>query len=211
MLKKRVAVFVSGGGTNLQALLDAGESGIISAGQIVLVLSDKPGAYALTRAENHGVKALCVDKKACANHSEFESKLLDILEEEKIDLIVLAGFLTILSGGFVRRYEERIINIHPSLIPAFCGEGFYGLKVHEAALKRGVKLSGATVHFVNDIPDGGKIIAQKAVEVMRDDTPQTLQQRIMKQAEWQILPDAVERICKAMQNEDEKLKGANYK
>lgn len=182
----------------MQALLDAEQNGIISAGEIALALSDKPRAMALTRAEKRGVKALSVDKKACSSQEEFETKILDILEKEKIDLIVLAGFLTILSGDFVRRYENRIVNIHPSLIPAFCGEGFYGLKVHKAALKRGVKLSGATVHFVNDIPDGGKIIAQKAVEVMDGDTPETLQQRVMEQAEWQLLPRAVEEICKTM-------------
>lgn len=202
MLKKRVAVLVSGGGTNLQALLDAEQNGVISAGQITLVLADNPKAHALARAAGRGVKALSIDKKTCAGQAEFESKMLSVLAEEKIDLIVLAGFLTILSNDFVRRYENRIINIHPSLIPAFCGAGFYGLKVHETALARGVKLSGATVHFVNDIPDGGKIIAQKAVDVLEDDTPQTLQRRIMEQAEWQLLPHAVEQICKIMQDED---------
>lgn len=185
----------------MQALLDAQLSGVISAGEIALVLSDKPNAYALTRATQAGVKTSCVDKKTCAGKSEFESKILGILEQESIDLIVLAGFLTILSVDFVRLYEDRIINIHPSLIPAFCGKGFYGLKVHEAALSRGVKLSGATVHFVNDIPDGGRIIAQKAVPVFDGDTPHTLQQRIMEQAEQQLLPYAVEQVCRTIQND----------
>lgn len=202
MLKKRVAVLVSGGGTNLQALIDAVKSGIISSGEIVLVLSDNPQAYALTRAAQQNVKALSVDKKACTGAAEFETKILNILAEENIDLIVLAGFLTILSGSFVRCYEGRIINIHPSLIPAFCGEGFYGIKVHEAALQRGVKLSGATVHFVNDIPDGGRIIAQKTVPILDGDTPHTLQRRVMEQAEWQILPYAVEQVCKMIENKE---------
>lgn len=195
MLKKRVAVLVSGGGTNLQALLDAQAGGQLKSGQIVLAVADRPGAYALQRATAAGLKACLLDKKA-AGQQKFEAQLLELLEAENIDLIVLAGFLTILSADFTRRYERRIINIHPALIPAFCGAGFYGLKVHEAALERGVKLSGATVHFVNEITDGGEIIAQQAVSVLPGDTPQSLQQRIMEQAEWQLLPRAVEEVCK---------------
>jgi phosphoribosylglycinamide formyltransferase-1 len=195
MLKKRVAVLVSGGGTNLQALLDAQAGGQLRSGQLVLVVADRPGAYALQRATAAGLKACLLDKKA-AGQQKFEAQLLELLEAENIDLIVLAGFLTILSADFTRRYERRIINIHPALIPAFCGAGFYGLKVHEAALERGVKLSGATVHFVNEITDGGEIIAQQAVSVLPGDTPQSLQQRIMEQAEWQLLPRAVEEVCK---------------
>jgi len=198
VLKKRVAVLVSGGGTNLQALLDAQISGVINSGEIVLVVSDRPDAYALERAETAGVKACLIDKKAVGNQQKFEAQMLEMLAAEEIDLIVLAGFLSILSADFVSRYERRIINIHPALIPAFSGPGFYGLKVHEAALKRGVKISGATVHFVNEIADGGEIIAQQAVNVLPEDNPQTLQQRIMEQAEWQLLPHAVEEVCKAM-------------
>lgn len=198
MLKKRLAVLVSGGGTNLQALLDAQKRGVIDHGRIELVIADRPGAYALERAAAAGVPACLVDKKAAGGQQEFESQLLDLLEKEHIDLIVLAGFLSILSPDFTRRYEKRILNIHPALIPAFSGPGFYGLKVHEAALKRGVKISGATVHFVNEIADGGEIIAQQAVPVLPGDTPQTLQQRIMEQAEWQLLPRAVEQVCKEM-------------
>lgn len=198
MLKKRIAVLVSGNGTNLQALLDAEKSGVINAGKIVLVISDRPNVYALKRAQAANVKTSLLDKKALGGQQEFEPKLLELLTAENIDLIVLAGFLSILSADFTRRYEKRIINIHPALIPAFCGSGFYGLKVHEEALKRGVKISGATVHFVNEIADGGEIIAQQAVEVLPNDTPQTLQQRIMEQAEWQLLPCAVEEVCKSM-------------
>lgn len=195
MVKKRVAVLVSGSGTNLQALIDSQEAGALKSGEIVLVLSDNPQAYALQRACAHNIAAASVDKKACANPAEFEAKMLNLLAVHAADLLVLAGFLSILSADFVRRYEERIINIHPSLIPAFCGKGFYGLKVHEAALARGVKLSGATVHFVNAIPDGGRIIAQQAVAVLPEDTPETLQRRIMEEAEWQLLPAAVEQVC----------------
>jgi phosphoribosylglycinamide formyltransferase-1 len=201
MLKKRIAVLVSGSGTNLQALLDAQTYGIISNGEIVLVISDRIGAYALERAKVAGVKACLVDKKAIANQQEFEEQLCKLLGEENINLIVLAGFLSILSADITSRYEKRIINIHPALIPAFCGPGYYGLKVHEEALKRGVKISGATVHFVNEITDGGEIIAQQAVEVLPNDTPQSLQQRIMEQAEWQLLPRAVEEVCKAINDE----------
>ncbi|MBR5315829.1 MAG: phosphoribosylglycinamide formyltransferase [Firmicutes bacterium] len=181
----RIAVLVSGGGTNLQALIDAQKSGIITSGEIVLVASNKADAYALTRAENNGIKGVIMTS---------EAELLKILREEKIDLIVLAGFLKILSKEFIGAYENRIINIHPSLIPSFCGKGAYGLKVHEMALEYGVKVTGATVHFVNEIPDGGQIIAQKAVEILDDDTPEVLQKRVMEQAEWILLPQAVEKI-----------------
>lgn len=184
--KANIAVLVSGGGTNLQALIDAQNSGIIQSGQISLVVSNNKDAFALERAEKAGIKiALMQDEK----------QLIKLLDDEKIDLIVLAGFLAILSKNFTDHFKDRIINVHPALIPSFCGEGFYGLKVHEAALAKGVKVSGATVHFVNEIPDGGKIIAQKAVEVQDDDTPETLQKRIMKQAEWVILPLATEKVC----------------
>jgi len=181
----RIAVLVSGGGTNLQALIDAQKSGIIKSGEIVLVASNKPDAYALERAKNNGIEGFVMKD---------EAELLAKLAEEKIELIVLAGFLKILSEDFIRAYEDRIINIHPSLIPSFCGKGAYGLHVHEMALEYGVKVTGATVHFVNEIPDGGKIIAQKAVEIMEDDTPEILQKRVMEQAEWILLPQAVEKI-----------------
>ena len=198
MLKKRIAVLVSGGGTNLAALLEAEKSGIISSGKIVLVISDRPRAYALERAQTAGVKSCLLDKKALGGQQEFELQLQKLLKEENIHLIVLAGFLSILSAGFTRHYEKNIINIHPALIPAFCGPGYYGLKVHEEALKRGVKISGATVHFVNEIADGGEIIAQQAVPVLPDDTPQSLQQRIMEEAEWKLLPQAVEEVCRSI-------------
>ena len=181
----RIAVLVSGGGTNLQALIDAQESGIIKSGRIVLVGSNKADAYALERAKNHGIPGFVMQN---------EADLLVKLKEEQIDLIVLAGFLKILSEDFIRAYEDRIINVHPSLIPSFCGKGAYGLKVHEMALEYGVKVTGATVHFVNEIPDGGKIIAQKAVEILDNDTPEVLQRRVMEQAEWILLPQAVEKI-----------------
>lgn len=196
--KAKIAVLVSGGGTNLQALLDAQESGIIKSGQIVLVISNVSDAYALTRAENAGVEALTIksgkpgDKAAQA---EFERKIMDELDSRGIDLIILAGFMSILSEKFTRHYDKRIINVHPSLIPSFCGKGFYGLHVHEAALAKGVKVTGATVHFVNEIPDGGEIIMQKAVEVKDTDTPETLQKRVMREAEWIILPRAAELVC----------------
>lgn len=181
----RIAVLVSGGGTNLQALIDAQKSGIIKSGEIVLVGSNKADAYALTRAKENGIAGFVMKD---------EADLLAKLAEEKIDLIVLAGFLKILSEDFIRAYENRIINIHPSLIPSFCGKGAYGLKVHEMALEYGVKVTGATVHFVNEIPDGGRIIAQKSVEILEDDTPEVLQRRVMEQAEWILLPQAVEKI-----------------
>ena len=192
----KIGVLVSGGGTNLQALIDAEKSGIIKNGKISLVISNKKDAYALTRAENNGIKTAVVVKKECKDASEFEAKIIKLLEENEIELIILAGFMCILSADFTKRYENRIINVHPSLIPSFCGEGFYGLHVHEAALNYGVKVTGATVHFVNEIPDGGKIIAQKAVEILDGDTPEILQKRVMENAEWIILPEAAEKICK---------------
>ena len=198
--KAKIAVLVSGGGTNLQALIDAEASGIIKSGTITLVLSNKPGAYALERAKNAGIESCVINKKECADQTDFESRIIDALDSRGIDLIVLAGFMCILSERFTTHYKDRIINVHPSLIPSFCGEGFYGLHVHEAALAYGVKVSGATVHFVNEIPDGGKIIMQKAVEVMDGDTPETLQKRIMQEAEWKILPLSCELICKSLIN-----------
>ena len=193
---KRIAVLVSGGGTNLQALIDAQKSGIITSGKITLVISNNPDAYALQRAKNTGINTAVVNKKECANQADFEEKLILALEENKTDFIVLAGFMCILSENFTKKYADRIINVHPSLIPSFCGKGFYGLRVHEAALEYGVKVTGATVHFVNEIPDGGKIIMQKAVCIEDGDTPEILQKRVMEQAEWIILPEAVEKICK---------------
>jgi len=193
---KRIAVLVSGGGTNLQALIDAEKSGIIKSGEITLVVSNNPGAFALERAKNAGIEAVVVNKKECASQAEFEEKLISVLEDNKTDLIVLAGFMCILSENFTKKYADRIINVHPSLIPSFCGKGFYGLRVHEAALEYGVKVTGATVHFVNEIPDGGKIIMQKAVEIQDGDTPEVLQRRVMEEAEWKILPMAVEKVCK---------------
>ena len=195
MLTKNIAVLVSGGGTNLQALVDAEKSGIIKSGKITAVISNVEGAYALTRAENAGIKTYTVLKKNCQGQDDFETKIVNILEENEIDIIVLAGFMSILSENFTKRYPERIINVHPSLIPSFCGKGFYGLHVHEAALSYGVKVTGATVHFVNEIPDGGKIIMQKAVAIEDGDTPEILQKRVMEQAEWIILPKAVEKVC----------------
>ncbi len=194
MLKTKIAVLVSGGGTNLQALIDAARDGIIHSGEISLVLSNKAGAYALTRAENAGVPTAVVLRSECDSAEEFEDRIMATLDEAGIELIVLAGYMSILSERFTSHYKGRIINVHPSLIPSFCGKGYYGLKVHEAALAYGVKVSGATVHFVNEIPDGGKIIMQKAVEVREDDTPEVLQRRIMEEAEWKILPLATERV-----------------
>lgn len=199
--KARIAVLVSGGGTNLQALIDAQNSGIITSGEIVLVLSNNSSAYALTRAENAGIETAVVLKKECADSAEFERKMLDELEKRKIDMIVLAGFMSILSADFVSHFPERIINVHPSLIPSFCGEGFYGLRVHRAALDYGVKVTGATVHYVNEIPDGGRIILQKAVSVEEGDTPEILQKRVMEQAEWVILPRAAEIVAARILNE----------
>lgn len=194
--KARIAVFVSGGGTNLQALIDAQNSGVITSGEIVLVVASNREAYAIERAKKAGIEAVPVVKKECADQLDFENKVIDLLTERKIDLIVLAGFMTILTEHFTSKYPERIINVHPALIPSFCGKGYYGLRVHEEALKYGVKVTGATVHFVNEIPDGGKIIMQKAVYIEDGDTPEILQRRVMEQAEWIILPQAVEKVSK---------------
>ncbi len=195
MKKISVAVLVSGGGTNLQAIIDAASAGIIRSAELRVVISDREGAYALTRAQNAGIEAVALPKKRFRTHEEFEKELERQLDLRRIELIVLAGFTSILGKDFTDKYAERIINVHPSLIPSFCGKGYYGLKVHEAALARGVKVTGATVHFVNEIPDGGRIIAQKAVEVQPDDTPETLQKRVMRLAEWIILPQAVEKVA----------------
>lgn len=201
MRRIKIAVLVSGGGTNLQAIIDAQKSGILKSGEVSLVIADKKEAYALTRAENNNIKTAVIVKKECASKSEFEEKIISTLEENNIDFIILAGFMQILSENFTKKYANRIINVHPSLIPSFCGEGFYGLKVHEAALDYGVKVTGATVHFVNEIPDGGEIIMQKAVEIMPGDTPETLQKRVMENAEWIILPEAAEIVSKRMLEE----------
>lgn len=195
MLKAKIAVLVSGGGTNLQALIDAQKSGILKSGEIVLVVSNVKGAYALERAANAGIEGMTVTRKECGSQEAFEDKLIDLFEAKGIDLIVLAGFMSILTEKFTGHFANRIINIHPALIPSFCGKGFYGLHVHEAALSYGVKVTGATVHFVNEIPDGGKIIMQKAVNVEDGDTPEVLQRRVMEQAEWIILPASTEKIC----------------
>ena len=196
MTGAKIAVLVSGGGTNLQALIDAQNSGIIKSGKISLVISNNKDAYALTRAKNAGIDTRVILKSECGgSQAEFEQRIKDALSENGIDIIVLAGFMSILSESFTGAYPERIINVHPSLIPSFCGKGFYGLYVHEAALEKGVKVTGATVHFVNEIPDGGRIIMQKAVEVQEGDTPEILQKRVMEQAEWKILPAACEKVC----------------
>ena len=195
MKKANIAVLVSGGGTNLQALIDAQSAGIITSGEIKLVVSNVKDAFALTRAARAGIDTALVVKRECKDQADFENKLIAKLDEYGIDLIVLAGFMSILSESFTSRYKRRIINVHPSLIPSFCGKGFYGLRVHEAALEYGVKVTGATVHFVNEIPDGGEIIMQKAVAIKPNDTPETLQKRVMEQAEWKILPAAVEQVC----------------
>ena len=203
MLKKaRIAVLVSGGGTNLEALLKAQESGAIPHGEIVVVLSSAEGAYALERAKNHGVPGFAVPRKAMTQ-AEFETALEEKLTEHQADIIILAGFLSILSADFVSRWPERILNVHPSLIPSFCGKGFYGLKVHEAALSRGVKVTGATVHLVNEIPDGGRILLQKAVEILPGDTAKVLQRRVMEQAEWVLLPQAAEQLSAELVKERE--------
>jgi phosphoribosylglycinamide formyltransferase-1 len=190
----RIAVFVSGGGTNLQALLDAQAAGKLTSGQIVLVVASNDTAYALERAKNAGVDSVVCSRKALGSQEAFEKAISEALERYDIDLIVLAGFMSILSQDFTDRWPERILNVHPSLIPSFCGQGFYGLRVHEAALARGVKVTGATVHFVNEIPDGGRILLQKAVDIEPGDTPETLQRRVMEQAEWKLLPQAVEMV-----------------
>ena len=195
MRKAKIAVMVSGGGTNLQALIDAEKSGIIKSGTIVLVISNNPNAYALHRADEAGIKSVTITKRGCGSQSAFETAIDAALIDAGAELVVLAGFMSILSEEFTKKYDKRIINVHPSLIPSFCGQGFYGLHVHEAALAKGVKVTGATVHFVNEIPDGGEIIAQKAVRVLPGDTPEKLQKRVMRQAEWKILPAAAEQIC----------------
>ncbi len=191
---KNIAVLVSGGGTNLQALIDA-QGGVLKSGKISLVISNNADAYALERAKKAGIATAVVLKKECGSQAAFEEKLKQILTEHAIDIIVLAGFMTILTANFTSCYPKRILNVHPSLIPSFCGEGFYGLRVHQAALDYGVKVTGATVHFVNEIPDGGEIIAQKAVEILPGDTPEVLQKRVMEQAEWILLPQAAETVC----------------
>lgn len=193
--KARVAVLVSGGGTNLQAIIDAQQSGLIKSGEVTLVISNKTDAYALERAKRAGIPTLTVLRRECGSQEAFEKRIAQALEENAVDLIVLAGFMAILSQWFTDRFARRIINVHPSLIPSFCGAGFYGLRVHEAALQKGVKVTGATVHYVNEIPDGGEIILQKAVRVLPGDTPERLQKRVMRQAEWKILPAAVELLC----------------
>ena len=200
--KIRVAVLVSGGGTNLQALIDAEKNGELPSAEIALVISNNSTAYALKRAEENGIKALTITKKDTGGQKQMEDAISAVLDREEIELVVLAGFMSILSESFVRKYDHRILNVHPSLIPSFCGKGFYGLKVHEAALEKGVKVTGATVHFVNEIPDGGEIILQKAVKVREDDTPETLQKRVMRQAEWKILPAAVEKTARKMLAEE---------
>ena len=201
--KIKVAVLVSGGGTNLQALIDAEKRGDLHSGTIALVISNNSNAYALRRAEENSIKALTITKKDTGGQEQMEEAISAALDENGIDLIVLAGFMSILSERFVRKYDHRILNVHPSLIPSFCGKGFYGLRVHEAALEKGVKVTGATVHFVNEIPDGGEIIMQKAVNVRDGDTPEILQKRVMRQAEWKILPAAVEKTAQKMLGEEE--------
>lgn len=198
MSRARIAVLVSGGGTNLQALIDAQNGGIITSGSIALVISNNANAYALERAAKAGIASEVVIKKECGSQTAFENRIKELLKRYEIDLIVLAGFMSILSEDFTKDYPERILNVHPSLIPSFCGKGYYGLRVHQEALAYGVKVTGATVHFVNEIPDGGKIILQKAVDVVDGDTPEMLQRRVMEQAEWIILPAAVEKISKML-------------
>ncbi len=194
----KIAVLVSGGGTNLGALIDAEKSGILKSGKISLVISNVKDAYALTRAENANIESITVLKKELGSQEAFEEKIIKEMESRGIELIILAGFMSILSERFTAKYDKRIINVHPSLIPSFCGKGFYGLKVHEAALDYGVKVTGATVHFVNEVPDGGEIIMQKAVEIRDGDTPEVLQKRVMQKAEWIILPRAAEKVAKKM-------------
>ncbi|WP_302495365.1 phosphoribosylglycinamide formyltransferase [Dysosmobacter welbionis] len=200
--KARIAVLVSGGGTNLEALLNAQEAGALPHGEIVLVLSSNPEAYALERAKRRGVPAIPLSRKQLGQEP-FEAALMEALTQYRVDLVVLAGFLSILSSDFVRRWPDRIVNVHPSLIPAFCGKGYYGLKVHEAALRRGVRVTGATVHLVNEIPDGGRILLQKAVDILPGDTPETLQRRVMEQAEWVLLPQAAEQLAAHIATEKE--------
>ena len=203
-LKINIAVLVSGGGTNLRALIDAQKKGLLRSGKIALVISDRADAYALKRAEKAGIPTAVAAKKACGGQAGMEARICALLEEYAVDLIVLAGFMNILSRDFTSRFDHRIINVHPSLIPAFCGAGFYGLRVHEAALAKGVKVTGATVHYVNEIPDGGEIILQKAVRVYDGDTPELLQKRVMRLAEWKILPAAAELVSEKILKEKEK-------
>lgn len=203
MLKARIAVLVSGGGTNLQALIDAQRAGIIRSGEICLVISSNPGAYALERSKGAGIPTVVVSKRDSSSQEEFEKGIQDALAEQGIQLIILAGFMSILSADFVAKWPKRIINVHPSLIPSFCGSGFYGLRVHEAALAKGVKVTGATVHFVNEVPDGGEIILQKSVPVYKNDTPEALQKRVMERAEWKLLPRAAEIVSKSIIREGE--------
>ena len=199
MLKTKIAVFVSGGGTNLQALIDAQKSGILQSGEIALVRASNHKAYALTRAAENNIPSVVVVRKEFDSQLAYEEKVKEVLKEYGIELIVLAGFMSILSENFTSAFPKRIINIHPSLIPSFCGKGYYGLKVHEAALAYGVKVTGATVHYVNEIPDGGEILMQKAVEVKDGDTPEVLQRRVMEEAEWILLPRATEQVSKELQ------------
>ena len=200
-MKTKIAVFVSGGGTNLQALIDAADAGKLPSGEIVLVVASSPKAFALERAEKAGIPSAVVSAKTEGTQAAAEEKMNQLLAEYGVELIVLAGYLSILSEDFTRRWDRRILNIHPSLIPAFCGKGYYGLRVHEEALRRGVKVTGATVHFVNEIPDGGEILLQQAVEVLPGDTPETLQRRVMEQAEWKLLPRAAELVSKQLLEE----------
>ena len=199
-MKKRIAVLVSGGGTNLQALIDAENAGLIPHGEIAMVISNNPNAYALERARQNGIPAAVISKKECGSQAAFEEQIQAVLERNGTDLIILAGFMCILSENFTSKWPKRILNVHPSLIPSFCGEGFYGLRVHKCALDYGVKVTGATVHFVNEIPDGGEIIAQKAVYIEEGDTPEILQKRVMEQAEWILLPQAAEMVCASMED-----------
>ena len=194
-MKTKIAVMVSGGGTNLQALLDAQKSGVLTAGEIVLVIASNSKAYAITRAENAGVPAVVCSRKELGSQEAFEAAISQALAEHGVELIVLAGFMSILSENFTSQWPRRILNVHPSLIPSFCGQGFYGMKVHEAALAYGVKVTGATVHLVNELPDGGRILLQKAVDILPDDTAETLQKRVMEQAEWKLLPKAAQLVA----------------
>lgn len=200
----RIAVLVSGGGTNLQALIDAEKAGKMPHGDIVLVVASRPDAYALERAKNAGIESVVVRRKDYENPEDYDKAMIDVLRSHDIEEVILAGFLSILGPSVIEAYPERILNIHPSLIPSFCGKGYYGLKVHEAALERGVKVTGATVHYVNEIPDGGEIILQKAVEIRDDDTPEVLQRRVMEQAEWILLPKAAEMVAERIEKEKER-------
>ena len=197
----KIAVLVSGGGTNLQALIDREQQGELGSGNICLVLSSRPDVYALERAKKAGIESIVVDRKQCSSPEQFSAKVLEQLQSRGIEMVVLAGFLSILCKDMVQAYPNRIINVHPSLIPSFCGKGFYGLKVHQAALDYGVKVTGATVHYVNEVTDGGSILLQKAVYIQPDDTPETLQRRVMEQAEWELLPKATAMVCEQIEKE----------